>query len=203
MTFNYESKKVRVKKPLANVSRLRRLTGVLAGIVCFAMLHNAAQASEPLPTTYSLTLEWNPSESPQITGNHVYYGTNIGDYTQSIFVGNVAVAIVPGLSFGVTYYFAITATDADGVESEFSNEISYRQEFPAAQMLSRGLVNGQFMLTVTGTAGHAYDLEATQDFITWTVIGTGTVDTNGSLDFTDPAAASFQQRFYRTRDAQP
>lgn len=202
MRFNYESKTVR-EKPLVNVSRLWGLAGVLAGMMCFATFQNLAQASESLPSNYSLTLEWNPSESPQVTGNHVYYGTNSGVYTQSITVGDETAVTVRGLSFGVTYYFAITATDADGLESAYSNEINYRQELPSAQIQSRGLVNGQFTLTVTGNVGHAYDLEATQDFTTWTVIGTGTVDVSGSLDFTDPDAASFQQRFYRTRDTQP
>jgi hypothetical protein len=57
----------------------------------------------------------------------------------------------------------------------------------------------QFVLTVTGTIGHTYDILATQDFKTWTVIGTATVGTNGSLNFTDTNAASFSRRFYRTR----
>jgi hypothetical protein len=203
MTFNYQSKTVRLEKPLAALSRFKRLASLLAGMVCLALLLNSAQASSPAPATYSLTLQWNPSESPQITSYHVYYGTASGNYTNSLVAGNVTTATVPALSFGVTYYFAITATDADGVESAFSNEISYQQNPGGAQMVSRGLVNGQFTLTVTGTTGHTYDLEATQDFTNWTVIGTGTVDGSGSLNFTDPNAANFQQRFYRTHDTQP
>ena len=57
----------------------------------------------------------------------------------------------------------------------------------------------QFILTVTGPVGHTYDIQATQDFITWTVIGTVTVGASGSLNFTDTNAASFSRRFYRTR----
>ena len=56
---------------------------------------------------------------------------------------------------------------------------------------------------MTGPVGQTYDLEATQDFTTWAVIGTGTIDANGSLSFTDPEAGNFQQRFYRTRETQP
>ena len=56
----------------------------------------------------------------------------------------------------------------------------------------------QFILTVAGPVGHVYDIQATQDFKTWTVIGTVTVGLSGSLDFTDTNAASFSRRFYRT-----
>jgi hypothetical protein len=57
----------------------------------------------------------------------------------------------------------------------------------------------QFILTVTGQVGHTYDIQATQDFKTWTVIGTVTVGATGSLNFTDTNAPSFSRRFYRTR----
>jgi len=58
---------------------------------------------------------------------------------------------------------------------------------------------GQFILTVTGQVSHTYDIQATQDFKTWTVIGTVTVGATGLLNFTDTNAASFSRRFYRTQ----
>jgi hypothetical protein len=58
----------------------------------------------------------------------------------------------------------------------------------------------QFILTVAGQTGHMYDIQATQDFITWTVIGTVTMGASGTLDFTDTNAASFSKRFYRIRE---
>ena len=56
----------------------------------------------------------------------------------------------------------------------------------------------QVILTVTGQVGHTYDILATQNFTTWTVIGTVTVGAGGSSDFTDTNAANFPKRFYRT-----
>jgi hypothetical protein len=55
----------------------------------------------------------------------------------------------------------------------------------------------QFILNVTGTIGHTYNIQASQDLITWTVIGTVTMGASGSLNFTDTNAASFSKRFYR------
>ena len=57
----------------------------------------------------------------------------------------------------------------------------------------------QSVVTVTGQVGHTYNIQATQDFKTWTVIGTVTVGATGSLDFTDTNAPSFSKRFYRTQ----
>src|ERR1017187_6013013 len=59
---------------------------------------------------------------------------------------------------------------------------------------------GQFVLTVSGLIGQTYEVEATQDLATWSAIGTVTLGASGSSDFTDTNAASFPQRFYRTRE---
>jgi hypothetical protein len=204
MQFNSEQKVGRADRALGGSSRIMGLTRVLAGILFFALLHNPVQASNaPLPDSYSLTVPWDPSPSPEAVGYHLYYGAASGNYTNSIVMGNVTTVAVSGLSSGVTYYFAMTAVGADGQESDFSNEVTYRQELPGAQMQIHGVSGGQFMLTVTGPVGHTYVIEATQDFSAWTVIGKVALDASGSVDFTDTNAADFPQRFYRTRDTQP
>jgi hypothetical protein len=55
------------------------------------------------------------------------------------------------------------------------------------------------MLTITGPARQSFVIEATQDFKAWIVIGTATVGTSGSANFTDFNAMNFPQRFYRIR----
>ena len=180
------------------------LTRILVGICFCALLNNPGQAfSASLPTQYSLTLGWNPSPSPGVVGCRLYYGTASGEYTDIVEIGNETTVTVSGLAVGITYFFAITAVDGDGDESDFSDEISYQQALPVApavQMQIQPVADGQFMLTVTGPAGRTYDIEATEDFASWTVIGTGTLDETGSLDFTDSDAASFPKRFYRAHD---
>jgi len=192
----------RANKILGWSSRIIGLTRVLVGILFLALLHNPVQVlGVTLPSSYSITLAWNPSPSPDIIGYHLYYGTASGIYTNNIVLGNVTNVTVSGLSSGVIYYFAMTAVGPDGVESVLSNETSYRQELPGgAQMHIQGVSGGLFVLTVSGTSGHAYEIQATQDFTDWTVIGTVTLDASGSLDFTDTNAAGFPQRFYRTRE---
>lgn len=184
----------RAKTNLTGRSRIMGLAKVLAGVLFCALLHTSAQARP-----YSLTLGWNASTSPGITGYRVYYGTASGNYTNSLTVANVTTATVSGLTAGVTYYFAVTDTDAAGLESPFSNQASYVQGLPGAQMQIQAGAGGPVTLTGTGTAGQTYNIQASPDLMTWTVIGTATAGAGGSLTFTDPNAANFPQRFYRTQ----
>jgi hypothetical protein len=106
---------------------------------------------------------------------------------------------IPNLVIGATYYFAATTYSTAGAESALSGEVAYTVPMPVSGLQLGVTPTKQFILTMTGPVGHIYDLQATQDFITWTVIGTVTVGTNGLFTFTDTNAASFSKRFYRTR----
>ncbi|MEI6193824.1 MAG: fibronectin type III domain-containing protein [Verrucomicrobiota bacterium] len=194
---------------LGGAMQMMRLARILVGILFCILIPNPVQASNfSLPTPYSLTLAWNPSPSSEIVACHLYYGTVSGEYTNIVVVGDVTTVTVPGLLPGVTYFFAITAVNVDGQESDFSNEISYRQELAQApptiaQLQIQSVSDTEVDLSATGPAGHTYEIEATEDFLTWTVIGTGTLDAGGSLNFTDIDAPNYSQRFYRLHDTQP
>jgi hypothetical protein len=77
-----------------------------------------------------VSLIWDPSISPDVSGYKVYVGTNSGIYNAPITVGNQTSYTVTGLSDG-TYYFAVTAFDPAGNESDFSNEVSATVGTPA------------------------------------------------------------------------
>jgi phospholipase C len=108
---------------------------------------------------------------------------------------------VSGLVGGVTYLFDVTAYNSEGAESLPSNQVSFTPGTP--NLLPAAAPAGQFGLTISGTIGHIYEVEATQDFKTWTPIGTVSVGSSGSSTFTDSAAANFPYRFYRIRDISP
>ena len=74
---------------------------------------------------------------------------------------------------------------------------------PLPQLSGFQLGSAGFSFVLNGQAGHVYDIQATQDFATWTAIGTVTMGANGSLNFTDTNSASFLRRFYRIHDTQP
>lgn len=61
---------------------------------------------------------------PGMTYN-LYYGVGSGAYTNKVAIGATNYATVTLPSRGATYFFAATAV-ADGLESEFSQEVSFR-----------------------------------------------------------------------------
>ncbi len=70
-----------------------------------------------------ITLAWNPSTGTNIAGYRIHYGGSSRTYTNMVSVGTTS-ATVTNLKDGATYYFAATAYDSTGLESDFSNEAS-------------------------------------------------------------------------------
>ena len=70
-----------------------------------------------------VTLAWDPVSAPSLSGYRLYYGQNSGSYSSQLDAGTQTTYTVSGLTDGQTYYFAVTAYDADE-ESDFSNEVS-------------------------------------------------------------------------------
>jgi hypothetical protein len=77
------------------------------------------------PTLSSaLEVSWSRNSEGNIAGYKLYYGVVSGNYQASKVVGNANVADISGLLPGQRYYFAVTAYDFLGRESQFSNEIT-------------------------------------------------------------------------------
>ena len=75
-----------------------------------------------------------PSPNPDVIAYRLYFGTQSGFYDNSITYSDVSDVILPGLAGGQTYYFAVSAINANGEESELSNEAWY--SVPAADALT-------------------------------------------------------------------
>jgi hypothetical protein len=78
----------------------------------------------------SATLTWAPPATNEdgtplssLGGYKIYYGTTPGVYT-SINVGPVSSYQVSGLAKGNVYYFAVSAYDSSGNESDLSEVVS-------------------------------------------------------------------------------
>jgi hypothetical protein len=72
--------------------------------------------------TPSIKLAWNANPSQDVVGYVLYYGAVTGTYTNANDAGPTTNAVVSGLIDGVTYFFALTAYNALGLESDFSAE---------------------------------------------------------------------------------
>lgn len=91
---------------------------LIAALLLIIALTAQAQASS------SVSVAWNPSASSGIAGYRLYQGVASGSYTNKISV-NQTNATVSGLVTGVKYFFAVTAYTTTGLESPYSNEITY------------------------------------------------------------------------------
>lgn len=79
--------------------------------------------------TGTASLSWLPPTTDtegnylsDLSGYKIYYGTEAGNYTESVTIDNPGVSnyLIENLQEGYTYYFVMTAIDADGIESGYS-----------------------------------------------------------------------------------
>lgn len=79
----------------------------------------------PLANTLAVTLEWDANPEPNVAGYKVYIGSQSRQFDTVIDVGPATQKPLESLQAGRLYYFAVTAYDSDGLESELSEEITY------------------------------------------------------------------------------
>jgi hypothetical protein len=78
---------------------------------------------DPNATSAKVTLAWDANSEDDIAGYNVYYGRASGHYSRVETVGvPTATITVRGRA---TVYFAVTAFNSAGVESDFSEEVHY------------------------------------------------------------------------------
>jgi len=150
----------------------------------------------------NVTLAWDASTDTHVVGYHVYYGSAPGFYTNMISVGSATLVTLSNLVRGATLYFAATAVASDGLESVFSNEISYTPPLrPAAPVLRLAIsADGQLVIG-TGEPYAWYQVERTQDLMVWVPVGLRQADGQGGFTFNSgvPIGPSLAVAFFRTK----
>jgi hypothetical protein len=123
-------------KFMRTTSRLKRLTG-FSHIAYFALLFVTMSAatlhlSAPLAQAAQAALTWSAPTTntdgtaiKSLAGYKVSTGTTSGSYSQNVDVGNVTSYTNSSLNDGTTYYFAVTAYDASGNTSGYSNQATF------------------------------------------------------------------------------
>ena len=159
-----------------------------------------------------VTLAWDANSEPDLSGYKLYYGTSPGNYPNVITLGLVTTYTVTNLTDGVTYYFALTAFDTEGFESDKSNEVSYTPSASQFTLTVSKSGTGSGTVTATGiscgtdcseayTAGTSVSLTAaaavSSTFTGWTGACSGTTNPcTVTMNATAAVTAAFAIKTY-------
>lgn len=128
-------------------------------------------------TGQSVSLGWQASTDPSVTGYNVYYGTASQNYTNEVSTGNATSVTISGLVPGTTYYFAGTSYNSQNQESAFTTEVSYTVPLPVTNeppvitgmQSTNAAVIGQnvtFSVSASGTSPLSYQWNCNSNAIT-------------------------------------
>jgi len=195
-TYAVKSFAVRNTASGSPVSGCLRRFAVL--VVTFCVVWVSAQRAR------AVTLAWDPSPDTNVAGYYVHYGTVSGSYTTHVDTGSATTFQVTDLVPGTTYYFAVTAYNAQKIQSAPSGEIAYTAPEvvppPAAgvvRILPAGATNRLPRLQLQVPANRPYVVLASEDLKSWVPIHQGVSASADWIEWSDPRAALLPQRFYR------
>lgn len=72
-----------------------------------------------------VTITWDPPQDSSVAGYRIYYSSGSSGYEGVLEIGMDTTYTLTDLVEGRAYYFALVAYDADGVESELSQEVAH------------------------------------------------------------------------------
>ncbi len=156
----------------------------------FAKLVWALSLCVSLGFGQAATLEWDPNPETNVIGYRVYVGRVSRLYDSVLDMGNQITAQVP-TSPGTTY-FAVTAYDSDGLESDYSEEVFYTVpggNTPPSALSDNYVAAKNTTLNVSAAVGVlANDSDLDGHALTATLssgpsYGTVTLNTDGSFSY--------------------
>lgn len=170
---------------------------VSAGVILIALLKFPVLSAQ-------LTLAWDQSPDPSVAGYKLYQGSQTMLYTNVLDVGNSTMGVISGLLQGATYFFAVTAYDSNKLESAFSGEVSYTVPISVilpqlGQVFVPSGLGGPAIISGSGNPGDIYEVQASQDLLSWQTVGSVTAGIDGTFQYSDLGAVTLPARFYRLK----
>jgi hypothetical protein len=143
-----------------------------------------------------VTLAWDANSEPDLAGYKIYYGLSSGTYSFIVEAGNVTTHTISNLQEGLTYFFAATAYNTAGFESDLSPQVSYTVPLPSIIALG----DGSFRVHFKGVPGVTYRIEYAESLAApnWRNLGSARADQMGLFEITDHPPAGSPARFYRS-----
>lgn len=104
-------------------------------------------------------LSWSPSPDTDITNYSVYCSTNGWPNTNSVIIQTgTNCEITLSHIQAATYYFAATCQNSSGIESDFSNVLTWKVPSPPTNMMTLILQYGTTLNSITNPIGF-FDLK--------------------------------------------
>lgn len=141
-------------------------------LAIFIFLPNLAYSAE-------VSLAWDPNTETDLAGYKIYYGSSSRNYEFSIDVSNIIPYTISSLENGRTYYFAATAYNTSGYESEYSNEVVYNIPLPCTYSISPTVQSftesgGADKVSVTASSGCSWGANSNANWLVLTSNSNGT-----------------------------
>jgi hypothetical protein len=163
----------------------------------------------PIAHAFKVTLEWDANQEPDIAGYKVYMGSQSRSYDATFNAGFATQQNIQPLEPGHVYYFAITAYDSNGLESAFSDEITYIVPLDGTNaclvpiQMTFSAASSPVVIKFVGQIARSYFVQASVDLRSWQTIFTVTPSSNGTNEWLDMEAPNCPKRFYRVISSLP
>lgn len=170
-----------------------------SAFVSFALLINARAGQ-------SVTLAWNPNTETNLAGYRLYWGHASRQYATHVEVPVPLTFVTVAVEPGTQYWFAVTAFATDGLESDYSDEVSYTSPGtapdpagppPPPTLLVYSKEKGLLWWPVL--AEYVDTLETTTDFVTWVHVLGPYAPRSGGYSYPTPAEGAGAFRLKRVR----
>ena len=164
---------------------MKKLASALI-VLSFVGLFASKSLAQLTPTNppARVTVAWDATTDPSVTAYKVYWGANTRFYTNFVTVAapNTQVTI-SNLVRGTMYYIAATSVATNGLESEFSNEVTYRPPLPPTAPVIRLSISGSGKrITGIGEPWGTYQVERKVKMADeWSEVGTTEADGEGKI----------------------
>jgi hypothetical protein len=131
----------------------------------------------------SVEVTWDPDQTGLVTGYRLFYGTQSGIYTNSIVFSDMNDVEIDGLQGGLTYYFSVQSTDAQGDVSPLSNEAAFSVAILQPVNLQLQIFpGGIYYVHGDVVPPGSWELDASTDLKNWNVLDFNSSD---SVDHDD------------------
>ncbi len=146
----------------------------------------------------TFSLAWNANPEPDIVSYRVHVGTSSRQYSQSFSTTapNINISTLPA---GPTYFFAVSAVNSAGLESDFSAEISSGGGTPSGPSVNTTLTTTSIRMTVQTTASSVVAFDSSTNLVDWQFFANRTANASGVATLNQARSSALPAQFYRVR----